>query len=339
MFFLQFKSSAGNISYDIPIYKSPNPLSVRVDNISPSSIIPGTKFSPEEMGEPIGNAEISMLLPDNRPVKFIKNVHTEPHQTIISYDCPDANSYNIELWQNRRLLYASELPVRQGSVVIPLPKGILADMPQRVKIWVQNSEEVKSDDYVTTIPIWNSPKNSFKKILKDLYNGFDIKFIDSLFSDHSPIILFKSTDQKVPSQKLISTINSPSLDLFPSKQIQNKSTSFRNHTVKEIGKRYFLINDQVNLSIFGFEKGRIFLSHNSFWKALINELKISNYNISALLTEIKARISGHKHFSTSIQKDNLLQLESLMIPFYFYLKTSSYQQSTKIPCPHLCPDK
>ncbi len=323
MFFVEFKSAAGEISYEIPVFKSPNPLSIRMDNITPSSLIPGTSYSEENFSETIENFDFNLKVSNSKDYNFIKEVKTEPFQTTISYDCPDSTLYQIELWQNHRLLYASELPVRQGRVVIPLPKGILADKPQRVKIWLPNNDGILSDDYVTTIPIWDSPKNHFKKVLGDIYNGTKIEFVNSLFSDKSPIVLFKPEDIKHEKKQLVSLPNTHKIEIFPDRQLQNKISSISNPSIKEIGKRYFLVTDQVNLSIFGFAKGRVFLSPQSFWEELINEIKMSNYNSNALITEIKARIAGQKHFSTSKQRENLLQLESLMIPFYFYLKTAS----------------
>ena len=257
---------------------------------------------------------------------YIFNLNCEPQGSLMAYGCPDSEHRQIEIWQNGKLQYYSNLKLEGGTVSLILQKPLLAGCPVLFKVWQINKNKVISHEKIRYIPPHQLNRSS--SFLRDVNSEFQNTEKDklSIFLSRKGFIGASSNI----SVENLTKVSSPNIKaVFPNivseipisyyeNLLQDKSDSLED-TEDEPQTKYILEEHELNLK--DINKCSILLDTSSFLTNYIKTLS-KEENLNNLLQEAICRVDRFQYLDIQGQNSEVEKLEGLLIPIseiYSYL--------------------
>ena len=254
---------------------------------------------------------------------FIFNLNCEQQGSLIAYGCPESEHRQIEIWQNGKLQYYSNLELEGGTVSIILQKPLLAGCPVLFKVWLINKNRVISHEKIRYLPPHQINKAS--SFLKDVNSEFQNTERDKLaiFLSRKGFI---GASSNIIVENLTKT-SSPNLKaIYPNSKNEIPLTYYENllqaenQTNDKHNSDFFLVENEFTAK--PDSKLTILLDTSYFLKNYIKYLSQKEVSINNLLQESICRVDRFQYLDLQEQQDEIEKLEGLLIPIseiYSYL--------------------
>ena len=261
----------------------------------------------------------------NESSGFIFNLNCEPQGSLMAYGCTESEHRQIEIWQNGKLQYYSNLKLEGGTVSLILQKPLLAGCPVLFKVWQINKNIITSHEKIRYLPPHQTSRASI--FLKDVNSEFQNTEKDKL-----SIFLSRKGYIAAPSNikvENLTKISSPDLKaVYPASNneipltyyenlLQSEDDSEKNVSNKE---EFFLVEHEFSLE--GMTQCSILLDSSSFLSNYLKTFISQNPCLNNLLKESICRVDRYPYLDLQEQKLELEKLEGLLIPIsevYSYL--------------------
>ena len=261
--------------------------------------------------------------PNDNPA-YIFNLNCEPQGSLMAYGCPESEHRQIEIWQNGKLQYYSNLKLEGGTVSLILQKPLLAGCPVLYKVWQINKNKVVSHEKIRYIPPHKLNRSS--SFLKDVNSEFQNTEKDklSIFLSRKGFIGASSNI----SVENLTTIPSTNLKaVFPNTNneiplsyyesfLQNNDNQKEDQNLSE----FFLVENEFNIK--DLNKCSVLLDTSSFLTNYIKAVMNRKESLNNLLIEALCRTDRFQYLDIQGQKSEIEKLEGLLIPIseiYSYL--------------------
>lgn len=277
------------------------------------------KFKPRAASDTTEWHALEFSTPE-KPSLDITDLKLSGNQAVLSYNCPDSVYRRIELWQNGRVIYSSDLPLLTGRVSLPLHRNVTSGVPVSFRLWQKRKDNVFTCHERSIIT--GDPAGSFSSfLLKEAAELFAKSGAENLFHDffdQTGSLIVNRSDLPVTYLPVL-----PVLHIISGKEqpVQEKSADFLNTQAgKEAYRHKFLvITDNLNLSRFRVSAIRIFLDQRKFFSALLSSIRRGNNDINCLIAEAECRALRFPLLNMAEQSAELEKLEGLLIPLSSFL--------------------
>ncbi len=251
---------------------------------------------------------------------FIFNLNCERNSILLAYGCPESEFRQIEIWQNGKLHYFSNLPLEGGIISLPLHRPLLAGCPTLFKVWQIKDNLVSSSEKVRYIASKNRSKvNTFLTDVNFEFQNTEKDKLAAAFSRKG----FIGTSPNVNSKNLTKVFTSDlkAVNLSSQNEIPlSYYESFLKETNEEFKSDYIFIEDKYKIN--NAESCRIFLDSNEFLQNYIEDLNTRELVLNNLLQECICRTDRFQFLNLQEKKNEIEEIESLLIPIselYNYL--------------------
>jgi len=254
----------------------------------------------------------------DQPTAF-DEVNLEKNTVFLSYQCPGSLWRQIEIWQNGKIHYTSDLQIESGRVSLSFKSPLLEDIPIKLKLWYLDREGLKIyEQAFYRAGEQQTPINLFFKGADRVFgdggsalqaaralasNGF---FADNQtgkikVSRPSPE-LEQTIEQEIPPATDLSIIRESSARLL--------SSDARHRP----GKRFFLVENELKLSRYKFSNLRIWHHPRRLFGSLIGSLMLERASIDFIIGEAEVRSLRLQYLSAAERAAELEKLEGLLAP-------------------------
>lgn len=267
----------------------------------------------------------NLLNSPNTLSSILYEIRAENDQAFLSYDCKGSEYRQIEVWQNGKVVYNSDLQLDSGRIAIPFPHGIQAAQPIFFKLWQLRGNELRVQEQ--GLLSYSGKVTPALKLLADADLLFataeQLPFNTRVFT--RPGLLAANLSSKVVNITTrteidIKPIQTAAFDpetavLDPVRLIQCDEQQ------SQAKQRFFLVDNELQLNRFRFSTIKIWLDPYKFLTSAISALLIEKPGIDFMLGEIECRTLRCGLLGLSEQPAELEKLEGLLIPvteFYEY---------------------
>ncbi len=272
----------------------------------------------------------------NENCGFIYNLLCEETNALLAYGCPESEHRQIEIWQNGKLHYFSDLALEGGTISLVFDKSnpLLPGCPVLFKVWQINGDNVSSHEKIRYLPFHNP--NQTGQFLIDVNSEFQNTDKDKL-----AIALARKGFIGATSEISVENLTQPlSLDLTsiqmkPQNEIPIEFYDNLLKKVTNIKESVFYLVEQ-DMDLKDTNKLKIFLNTPSFLKEYISYLRQQEYNLETMLQEAICRIDLYPYLDLSNKEKDIYELEGLIIPLselYSYL--NKFQDKKSIYAPQI----
>ena len=249
----------------------------------------------------------------------LKEVTLERSQIFLSYDCPNSVWRQIEVWQNGKIHYASDLQLVSGRISVSFKSPLQSNMPVKLKLWYLNDSGIKAFEktfYRTGEQL--TPISMFFKEADNLLPDNGSAMLASralaskglLTSNHADKIRINQSEP-APEQ-IIEPIVSPAT-AFSIVQ-ETPARLLQADVRRRSGKRFFLVDTELQLNRYKFSSIRIWHNPRRFFGSLLRSLTFERSNIAFLIGEAEVRALRLQYLSMAERPAELEKLEGLLAP-------------------------
>ena len=264
---------------------------------------------------------------DRKPV--FDEVNLEKNKVFISYQCPGSSWRQIEIWQNGRIHYTSDLQIESGRVSLSFTSPLLSDMPIKLKLWYLDKDGIKIyEQTFYRCGEQQTPTNMFFKAADRTFGEDGSKQLAAKALANTGFFAHNHAD------KIRSSFISPELDQIIEPVITSaadfnivRETPARllsSDVKNKPGRRFFLVNDELQLSRYKFSNLRIWHQPRRLLGSLIGALMLERAGISFIIGEAEIRALRLQYLSVAERSAELEKLEGLLAPlseFYEFCQT------------------
>ena len=249
----------------------------------------------------------------NETCGFIFNLNCQSADALLAYGCPDSDHRQIEIWQNGKLHYFSNLDLEGGTVSLVLQKPLLAGCPALFKVWQISDNEVSTHEKIRYITPRN--KNKYNQFLTELNSEFQNTEKDKL-----ALALarkgFIGTSPKLKVNNLTKEQSQNLKAVYPNPQSEIPLSYFQNliigsYTIKP--EPYFYMVDNV-MELSSSETYKIYLNPRYFLESYIKHTRESGQTLQNLLQEAICRVDNYSNLDIPNQNNEQEEIEGLLIP-------------------------
>lgn len=284
----------GRLLPDLPALLEPGPVDARV----PLYVLKNEDSQPA-----------STMLSDIRP---------EQDQACLTYDCPDSEYRQIEVWQNGKIVYNSDLQLPSGRIAIPFPHGVQSSSPIFFKLWQLQGNLLMVKEQVLM------PENPAA-----LPAARYMAELDSMLSseDRLPCSAEILTRPGMTAINLAGQVKcftpSSQPEIVPELSAADGMAALPPDSMRLVKcdpsqsntrQRFFLVENELQLSRYRFSSIKIWLDPARFFTSIISALLIEKPGIDFLLGEAECRALRCSLLGLSEHPAELEKLEGLMIP-------------------------
>ena len=256
---------------------------------------------------------------------FIFNLNCEPQGSLMAYGCSESEHRQIEIWQNGKLQYYSNLKLEGGTVSLILQKPLLAGCPVLFKVWQINKDKITSHEKIRYLAPHQKSRASL--FLNDINSEFQ-----NTEKDRLSIFLSRKGYIAAPSNisiENLTRISSPDLKaIYPVSDNEIPISYYENllqneeETEKDIQDKqeFFLVEHEFDMK--DFNQCSVLLDSSSFLSNYLKYLISQKDSLNKLLKESICRADRYHYLDLQEQKLELEYLEGLLIPIsevYSYL--------------------
>lgn len=259
--------------------------------------------------------------------RLLKNIKHGNQQLNVDYDFSSSNPgfRIIELWKNGTNLNQSELSIDNGNSSLSLPRQLPRGVPLKIKLWCIDKGKLIVDEKMTFFEIDGSENNPDFSRLKNLCGDIPIEsFLNSpslTFSNHSELSHpISSNTYLIENDEFSRTSHST---IGADNRQLHKISSYSGRA----WNRFILVENEIDLSKLDFEKLKIHLSPELFYRRFIASLYQPLPDIQTLISQGEARVARFRFLNIPDQTSEREKLEGLLIPLAeFILQTSAIPQ-------------
>ncbi len=247
----------------------------------------------------------------DRPL--LSDIRHEAGQAFLTYNCPGSEHRQIEVWQNGSIIYTSDLQLPAGRISIPFPRPIEQAQPLVFRLWqltgrtlgIQEQAILPSDKRFTpAIAILrDTPAQTQSPSDDDFCSLFFSR--PGLTSVSGSFTVENLTSLQPPALQLLE----PSRYAFehnPERWLAADNLCAQSH------KRFFLIENELNLGKYRFSTMKIWLEPAAFFTSVISALRSKNAGIDFIIGEAECRASRFGLIGIEDQAAELERLEGLL---------------------------
>ncbi|NLF98028.1 MAG: hypothetical protein GX569_14950 [Candidatus Riflebacteria bacterium] len=271
----------------------------------------------------------------DQPVIF-DEVNLEKSTVFLSYHCPGSLWRQIEVWQNGRIHYTSDLQIESGRVSLSFKSPLLEDIPIKLKLWYldQNGLKICEQTFYRAGEQQNPINLFFKAADRFLGDGGStLQAARALagkgfFADNQAgkvkISLIKSELEQTIEPEI-----PPAADLSIIRESPARLLS--SDARHKPGRRFFLVKDEIQLSRYKFSNLRIWHHPRRLLGSLIGSLMLERANIAYLIGEAEIRSLRLQYMSDAERDAELEKLEGLLAPlseFHEFCQSSPELKAT-----------
>jgi hypothetical protein len=283
------------------------------------SISPGSKQS--HLSEPA--TRFKLRVPP-QPQLF-SDLKLGNQQLSFSFDCTGSSYRSVEIWQNGQLVNQSDLPILKGRTTHPLPRGLNPALPINVKVWMHTDNKILTQEQSL---MQKAGPNS-------IFENFFQRLEKALSADSNPVIQTFLKPQSTIKPSLIrpqtkAAPNNANIIIEPSEhyieQFQQTLPVSDSMRFLDLGKtsfkarsKFVLVESEVDLRRFNFDRLKIHLSPEIFFKRFIAAIYSQTPDIDGILSEAEARTIRFNLLTIIDQETELQKLEGLLIPISEFL--------------------
>ena len=246
---------------------------------------------------------------DASHTSMLSEIRPEIDQAFLAYDCNGSEHRQIEVWQNGNLIYNSGLQLASGRISIPFPHPVDLTQPLFFRIWqigatslrIQEKAVLPGDKRLT--PAIATLKDTGLYLDQDSETDFSSLFFTrpGFFASSSSLQLENLTSQGSLQLKLAE----PSI--YCQTYQADRLVSTTNPQIRS-QKRFFLVENELNLSRYRFATMKIWLEPEDFFTSLIAALRSEEARVDFLIGEAECRAL---RFSCAGIEDQAVELEKL----------------------------
>lgn len=254
---------------------------------------------------------------------FIFNLNCEPQGSLMAYGCTESEHRQIEIWQNGKLQYFSNLKLEGGTVSLILQKPLLAGCPVLFKVWQINKDKITSHEKVRYIP--PHQQNRASLFLKDVNSEFQNTERDRLsiflsrkgyIAGPSNISIESLTKISSPDLKAVfpSSFNEIPISYYEEMLLNNEEPDNNSQNEFYLAEHEFPLKDG--------NKCTILLDTPTFLTHYLKKLTQKKPCLDNILKESVCRADRFQYLDLQEQKVEIEKLEGLLIPIseiYSYL--------------------
>ena len=289
-----------------------------------STILPATYTSTEPQKNDY--MLVSQDLPNN---KSLYDIRSEKKQAFLNYNCEGSTHRQIEVWQNGKAVYTSDLQLESGRISIPFSRGVKAGQPLFFKLWQLKQNKLRSYGYTTIVA--TTEKSPVSVILNEadkiITPAPSQPFTDMLFSQ--PGWMSANMPVKISSIKPQSPVSIEPEIIREADFAITASDALRllqcDTSPQMRQQRFFLVENELQLNRYRFSTLKIWLDPERFFRSVISALHPEKSNIDLLIGEVECRTMRCDHSGISEKPAELEKLEGLMLPlseFYDHTQIS-----------------
>ncbi len=267
---------------------------------------------------------------DASHTQMLSEIRPEIDQAFLAYDCSGSEHRQIEVWQNGNLIYNSGLQLASGRISIPFPHPVDQTQPLFFRIWqmgetsfrIQEKAVLPGDKRLT--PAIATLKDTGLYLDHNSETDFSGLFFTrpGFFASSSSLKLESMTSQGSLQLKLAEP--SKYCHILQADRLAGKpGTQIRSQ------KRFFLVENELNLSRYRFATMKIWLEPEDFFSSLIAALRSDETRVDFLIGEAECRAL---RFNCTGIEDQAVELEKLegclaILTELFVYATSNPEQS------------
>lgn len=266
---------------------------------------------------------------NNENSGFIYNLICEETNALLAYGCPESEHRQIEIWQNGKLHYYSDLALEGGTISLVFDKSnpLLSGCPTLFKIWQLKDNHVLSHEKVRYLP-FNNP-NEIGQFLKEVNYEFQNTEKDKLALSFSRKGFIGATN-KISIDNLTQTYSLDLKNIYPTPKNEISISYYENllnNTSEEV-TNFCLVDKEINIK--DLKKCKIFLNTVNFLNSYLEVLSKKTNTLENLLQESICRCDIFPYLDIPSQNKEKQEIEGLLIPIseiYNYL--NKYQNERK----------
>ena len=255
---------------------------------------------------------------------FIFNLNCEPQGSLMAYGCTESEHRQIEIWQNGKLQYYSNLKLEGGTVSLILQKPLLAGCPVLFKVWQINKDKITTHEKIRYLP--PHQQNRASLFLKDVNSEFQNTEKDrlSIFLSRKGFIagppnmsVENLTKVSSPDLKGVYPVSNNEVPLSYYENLLQKDEVSENN---ELQTGFFLAENEFVLK--ENSKCTILLDTTTFLTLYLKHISSKKLCLESILEESICRADRYNYLGLQDQKKELESLEGLLIPIseiYSYL--------------------
>jgi len=246
-------------------------------------------------------------------------VNIDRNKIFLSYRCPNSSWRQIEVWQNGRLHYSSDLQIDSGRISLSFKTPLLTDIPIKLKLWFLDNDGIKTYEQAFYMADeQQTPINLFVKSADRIFGddggaqlaGRAFAF-PGLFADNQDGKV-RTTAITTELDQTIEPLAKPAIDFNIIRETPARllSSDMRYRP----GRRFFLVDDELQLSRYKFSNLRIWHHPRRFLGSLIGALMLERASIDFIIGEAEIRALRLQYLSFAEKPAELEKLEGLLAP-------------------------
>ncbi len=249
----------------------------------------------------------------------IEEVNIDKTRIYLSYNCPDSNWRQIEVWQNGKIHYSANLQLAAGRVSLSFTSPLQSDIPIKLKLWYLGTEGIRvCEQTFYRSGEQQNPINMFFKSADRLFgdNGSTVLAKRAM---HTQGVFANNHGEKISIininkalEQIIEPVVPPATDFNIIRE--TPARLLKSDTRQKPGRRFFLVDDELQLSRYKFSSLKIWHQPKRFLGSLIGALTLERSSIAFLIGEAEIRAIRMQYLSIAERPAELEKLEGLLAP-------------------------
>ena len=249
----------------------------------------------------------------------LEKVTIEKSQIYLSYRCPGSSWRQIEVWQNGKTHYTSDLQLESGRISLSFKSPLQADIPVKIKLWYLDDTGIKVCEQAFFMAgDQETPINMFFKKTEEMFEGNGSETLarrafaapGTFSSNHDGKIRITNTSQFL--DQTIEAVVPPPTEFNVIKE--TPARLLKSDILKKSGRRFFLVDNELQLNRYRFSTLRVWHNPRKLLGSLIGALMLERSNIAFLTGEAEIRVLRLQFMSVAERPAELEKLEGLLAP-------------------------
>ncbi len=245
---------------------------------------------------------------------ILSSIRAEIDQAFLTYDCGASEYRQIEVWQNGRIIYNSDLQLEAGRISIPFPHALEPSQPLLFRVWQISSGTMKIQEQATMPANFKlSPVLALLQEAELWATGATGMNFASLFFSRPGV--FATSANIVP--QVLTGNESPQLvsggpKMYPHMASDTERLLENTDFTGRSQKRFFVVDNELNLGRYRFSTMKIWLEPGRFFTSIISALRNDQANVDFLIGEAECRAIRFGFISIEDQPAELEKLEGIL---------------------------
>lgn len=243
----------------------------------------------------------------------------EDNRLFFKYDSNNAGLRQIEVWQNGKAHFSSELPLTSGRSSLTLPKSVIAGQPASIRLLFAKESLVHMSNQSFIKPEPSTDIQSFLLQVANILSPHQHQLLNKLLSSDAELSImvhgFTPEFSDEPFNQIAVEPAEAQQMAFPAVELQNKARAILEKSVSDsASKRFVIVEKELDVRRIPLKSLQIWLSPQSFYDNLATNLFSLDTTASSLAAEIEARALSYELLTMPEQSAEIERLEGLLLP-------------------------